>query len=107
METIIIQIYSTGIGKQPFNEWLYSLDKTTRFIVSARIVRIRAENFGDCKRIVGSSIWELRIACGPGYRIYFGRSGSKVVVLLVGGDKGSQLRDIAKAKKYWLYWLGK
>ncbi len=60
-------------------------------------------NFGDAKRIKGGEgVLELRISYGPGYRIYFGKDGSTVVVLLIGGDKGSQNRDIAKAKRYWL-----
>ena len=107
-ETIILKVYSTSAGRQPFNEWKSSLDKIANSIVSIRISRIRAENFGDYKRIQGcKGIFELRIAHGPGYRIYFGKSGSKIVVLLAGGDKGSQLRDIERAKKYWLDYLGK
>jgi putative addiction module killer protein len=51
-------------------------------------------------------VWELRIQHGPGYRIYFGKVGIKVVVLLIGGDKGSQERDIAKANRYWLDYKG-
>jgi hypothetical protein len=46
-------------------------------------------------------VWELKIDFGPGYRVYFGEDGPTIVVLLCGGDKGSQSRDIAEAKKYW------
>lgn len=46
-------------------------------------------------------MWELRIDYGPGYRIYFGRNDAELVILLLGGNKGSQDRDIKKAKKYW------
>jgi putative addiction module killer protein len=50
----------------------------------------------------GEGVWELRIDYGPGYRIYFGKKGTTIVILLTGRDKKSQDRDIAKAKKYWL-----
>lgn len=60
-------------------------------------------NYGDCKILKGTSgIYELRIDCGPGYRIYFGKDSNTIVVLLVGGDKKNQDKDIEKVKKYWL-----
>lgn len=60
-------------------------------------------NFGDAKIIQNAEgIWELRIDYGPGYRIYFGKDGKTVVILLIGGEKKSQNRDIRKAKQYWL-----
>ena len=81
------------------------LDKTTRATVTTRLKRISLGNFGDCKLLKeASGVCELRIDYGPGYRIYFGRQGGVLVILLVGGDKGSQGRDIAKAHKYWLYY---
>ncbi len=72
-------------------------------IVMNRLDRIRLCNFGDAKRIQGGNgIWELRIDHGPGYRIYFGKEGTMIVVLLTGGNKKRQNRDITKAKQYWL-----
>ena len=62
--------------------------------------RVRAGNFGDC-RALGDGVWELRLQFGPGYRIYFGRSEVGSIVLLCGGDKRSQRRDIERAKTYW------
>jgi putative addiction module killer protein len=60
-------------------------------------------NFGDSKIIKGGDgIWELRINFGPGYRVYFGKKGTTIIILLLGGNKGTQERDIIKAKKYWL-----
>jgi putative addiction module killer protein len=56
-------------------------------------------NFGDCKN-VGDGVSELRICYGPGIRIYYSRVGSKIVLLLCGGDKGSQAKDINKAKEF-------
>jgi len=102
METITIVLYTTDTGRQPYVDWFKKLDKRDKSIVLSRLARLRQENFGDCKKINGASIWELRIDYGPGYRVYFGRQDNVVVVLLVGGDKGSQERDIKKAQQYWL-----
>lgn len=104
---IIVKVYFTEVGKEPFKKWMDALDAKVKLHITSRIDRVRAGNFGDCKKIVGGDIWELRIAYGPGYRVYFGKIGSEIVILLVGGDKGSQLRDIERAKKYWLDYLGK
>lgn len=103
MSLIKILIYSTSAHKEPYSDWEDSLDKTTQAVVKNRLDRVRLGNFGDSKMIKdGGGIWELRIDCGPGYRIYFGKKASVIVVLLTGGDKKSQIRDIAKAKQYWL-----
>lgn len=102
MNTIIIKNYVTRTGKEPYVEWVDELDGNTRAIIRARINRMRLGNFGDCKRIKGcKDIWELRIKYGAGYRIYYGKKKDTVVILLLGGDKGTQERDIEKAKRYW------
>lgn len=88
--------------KEPISEWLDDLDMKTQSIIYTRLDRVSLGNFGDCKQIKnGGGVWELRIDFGPGYRIYFGRNGVELVILLLGGSKGSQDRDIKKAKKYW------
>ena len=103
MGILKVVTYSTRAGKEPFTDWLEDIDIKARAIVLARIARVRLGNFGDCKLIKdGNGILELRIRYGAGYRIYFGREGVSVILLLMGGDKGSQNRDIAKAKRYWL-----
>ena len=103
MELIKIIIYSTKTGKEPYSDWEYGLDKTTRAIVRNRLERIRLGNFGKVKVIKGSKdIWEIIFDFGPGYRIYYGKKGLAVILLLVGGEKKSQERDIEKAKLYWL-----
>lgn len=81
-----------------FANWLADLrDRKAQTIIAARIERIRAGNFGDAKAL-GSGLSELRIAFGPGYRVYFTIEGGTVIVLLAGGDKSSQSRDIAAAR---------
>jgi putative addiction module killer protein len=80
-----------------FRDWLLGLrDQRARDRILMRIRRVEVGNFGDCKT-VGGRIQEMRIDYGPGYRLYFERRGDMIVVLLCGGDKGSQARDIARA----------
>ena len=88
-------------GLVPFDEWFDSLrDQRMQVAVDARLARVRAGNFGDCKS-VGSGVLELRIAFGPGLRVYYGLQGRQIVVLLGGGDKSSQARDIRRAQELW------
>jgi len=94
--------YVTAAGKNPFRRWLHALrDVGARARIRVRLNRVRLGNFGDAKA-VGGGVSELRIPYGPGYRVYFARAGSTVVLLLSGGDKSSQKRDIETAKEYWL-----
>lgn len=96
-----LRIYQTKASKAPFSEWLKRLkDKRARAKIRARIGRLQIGNFGDC-RSVGGGVCELRVPYGPGYRVYFGRKGDTVVVLLLAGDKRSQAEDIQRAKEYW------
>ena len=88
-------------GLVPFDEWFDSLcDLRMQAVVDARLTRVRAGNFGDCKS-VGGGVFELRISFGPGLRIYYGLHGSQIVVLIGGGDKRSQPRDIRRAQQLW------
>ena len=96
-----IRLYATRNGKVPYSRWLNSLkDVRGRAVVRVRLNRIRLGNFGDC-RTVGEGVMELRIDHGPGYRVYFGRVGRRIVLLLCGGDKASQSKDIELARAYW------
>ena len=96
-----IVIYERPKGKSPFLDWLLGLrDIQARAIIRARINRLELGNFGDCKS-VGGGVLELRVAFGPGYRVYLGRDGDTVVALLCGGDKGSQSKDVRKAQFLW------
>ena len=97
----IVHNYQTISGNKPFGEWFASLkDRKTRSLVRIRINRLRLGNFGDCRHL-GEGIYELRINYGPGYRVYFGDLDGEHVILLCGGDKKTQTRDIEKARKYW------
>ena len=82
-----------------FTAWFCGIkDRVIRGRIAARIERVQLGNFGDAKS-VGSGVHELRLAFGPGYRIYFMQRGERIILLLCGGDKGSQSRDIARAKQ--------
>jgi putative addiction module killer protein len=88
-------------GLVPFDEWFDSLrDLRMRVAVDARLTRVRAGNFGDCKSVDGG-VFELRISFGPGLRVYYGLHGRKIVVLIGGGEKRSQSRDIRRAQQLW------
>ena len=98
---LTLRHYRTATGKIPYQAWLAKLkDKTAKAAVVRRSIRIELGDLGDHKS-VGDGVSELRIDVGPGYRVYYGMVGRTVVLLLTGGDKGSQARDIARAKGYW------
>jgi putative addiction module killer protein len=93
--------YRTREGRTPFNEWLDELDDQNIVArVLARLARVRRGNLGDCKS-VGEGVSELRVDYGPGYRVYFAQKGQTLVILLCGGDKRTQEKDIQRAKQYW------
>jgi putative addiction module killer protein len=92
--------YLTGSGRDVFGEWLSGLrDARTKAKILARIDRLSAGNFGDCKALRGS-LFELRIDWGPGYRVYYAIVGKACVLLLCGGDKRKQSSDIKRALEY-------
>lgn len=94
--------YVTAGGWSPFRTWLHDMrDVSARARVRVRLNRVRLGNFGDAKT-VGGGVFELRVPCGPGYRVYFARTERTIVLLLCGGDKSSQKRDIETAREYWL-----
>ena len=96
-----IRSYLRIDGINPYSDWFDSLpDIRAKAKIRARLDRVEAGNLGDCKS-VGNGVFELRIDYSSGYRIYFGQQGSTVIILLCGGDKSTQDKDIAKAKEYW------
>lgn len=95
-----VLIYVTPDGKNPYEDWFRSCnDKTTRGKVQARITHLRQGHFGVC-RILSEGLWELKIY-GSACRVYYGVVDSKTVVLLWGGTKNRQDRDIERAQEYW------
>ncbi len=95
-----LRIYEDVRGARPFEAWLQALkDVKGRAVIRARVARLILGNAGDSKP-VGEGVYEARIAFGPGYRVYYASEGKVVIVLLCGGDKGSQRRDVELAKRY-------
>lgn len=93
-------------GKSPFKEWINSLkDIKTRYRINERLKRLKFGNLGDCKKI-DNELSELRLKFGSGYRIYFSEIDNVVILLLSGGDKSTQTKDIKKAKEYLKIWKG-
>lgn len=97
-----LEIYQDRNGNEPFLQWISAIrDKITVARIRSRLRRIEESgNLGD-HRVVGEGVFEFRLQFGPGYRIYFGKIGNDTILLLRGGDKGSQRQDIAKAKIDW------
>jgi putative addiction module killer protein len=98
-----IRLYQTAAGREPFADWVRTLrDMRVRARIEQRVGRLRGGNFGDCKTLKDADgVHELRMDFGPGYRVYFGIAQEVVVLLLIGGDKASQDKDIRKAVGYW------
>lgn len=97
---IEIEVYTTPLGSQPFIRWLETIDREARRRVNIALARLEDGNTGSLKS-VGDGVHELRLPHGPGYRIYLGRDGSRLVILLYGGTKRRQEADIARAKDLW------
>lgn len=95
-----VREYVTADGRNPYREWLETLDVGPRARIQARVLRFSAGNLGD-HRSVGGGVWEARVMFGPGYRIYFGKDGPRIVLLLLGGDKSTQTADITRARQSW------
>lgn len=97
-----LEIYQDQNGNEPFLEWLSNIrDKVTAARIRSRLRRVEESgNLGD-HRSIGDGVFEFRLQFGAGYRIYFGKIGNNTILLLRGGDKGSQRQDITKAKIDW------
>jgi len=96
-----LRYYQKVDGTKPFLEWLLRLQNPkTRSVLHNRLERFAEGNPGYW-RSVGQGVFELKISWGPGYRIYFGCDGPHVIILLIGGDKSTQTRDIHEAHDFW------
>jgi putative addiction module killer protein len=102
--SLFIREYVTAEGSCPYRDWIEAANVSVRARIQARVFRFEMGNLGDHKTI-GDGVWEARLMFGPGYRIYFGKDGPYIIVLLLGGDKASQRKDIQRAKLYWADYL--
>ncbi|MDA8051968.1 MAG: type II toxin-antitoxin system RelE/ParE family toxin [Rhodospirillales bacterium] len=95
-----VRYYLAGDGRSPFQEWFSGLDAAAGAKVTVAVARLEQGNLSNVKP-VGEEVLEYRIDWGPGYRVYFGRDGDVLVILLTGGTKQRQQRDIEAAKALW------
>ncbi len=95
-----VREYVDENGRSPFAKWVRSLPVIAAVKVTTALERIAAGNFSNAKG-VGEGLLEYRIDFGPGYRIYFGKDGERLVILLAGGTKTRQQNDINAAKAIW------
>lgn len=100
-DSLTVELYATKDGKVPFRDWIRSLRSSqVQQRINVRLSYLRLGNWGNW-RSVGEGVKELKIDIGPGYRIYCGQQGDKIVIVLCAGDKSSQSEDINQAKVYW------
>ena len=93
-----------AVETEPFSTWLKGLrDRQAVAEINTRIIRLRLGNPGDVAP-VGDGVSELRLMFGPGYRVYYATKGDALIVLLAGGDKSTQARDIRRARELWRKW---
>lgn len=97
---ILVREYLDERGRSPFADWFNDLNAPAAAKVTTALLRMEMGNFSNVKG-VGSGVFEYRIDFGPGYRIYFGKDGDRLVILLGGGSKKRQQRDIAEAVRLW------
>lgn len=95
-----IREYILEDGRSPFALWFHKLEARAAAKVAVAKIKMANGQFGNVKA-VGEGVSEYRIDYGPGYRVYLGRDGAELVILLGGGDKTSQSEDIAEAKRLW------
>ena len=95
-----VRAFVDANGISPFEKWFNELNPEAAAKVTTDLTRIASGNFSNCKSISGG-IYESRINFGPGYRVYFGKDGEKIIILLGGGTKKRQSVDIKKAHDLW------
>ena len=94
--------YETASNRIPFDEWIKNLkDHKGQTVILARLRRFAVTGHPGDHKSIGDGVYELRIHFGPGYRVYYGEDGMTVVLLLCGGDKSTQRRDLERAQAYW------
>jgi putative addiction module killer protein len=102
-----IEIYKLGNGHEPYKEWVEKLPLLIHAKIDVYIRRLASGGTKKNIRSIGEGVFELKLNFGPGYRVYFGIKEEKLIILLCGGDKGAQSRDIKQAKNYWRNYVQK
>jgi len=103
----VLEMYVRKDGKVPYRDWFLGLrDKKAAAKIAKRVDLLSLGHFGK-HRVLGGGLAELKVDFGPGYRVYVGLAGAVLVILLCGGDKSGQTRDIELAKTYWDDYRGK
>ena len=102
-----IEYFQTESGQMPCRDWLLSLEGVTQARIDAYIKRVAAGGARKNVRSVGRGVYEIKIALGPGYRVYFAEVGGTLILLLMGGDKSTQFRDIKQAQEFWRHYVSK
>jgi len=100
LRMVEVREYVDARGRVPYRDWVVKLDAVTRVRVITAALRVEHGNFSAAKG-VGSGVYELRLDFGPGYRVYFGKDGERIVILLGGGTKKRQDTDIDAAHELW------
>jgi putative addiction module killer protein len=96
-----VEYFQTAAGSKPCFEWMEGLDRRVQLRIQGFIDRVAAGGAQNNIRPLGDGVSEIKMNFGPGYRVYFGQVGDVILLLLMGGDKSSQFRDIRQAKEYW------
>lgn len=99
-----VLVFRDRSGNSPYLEWLETLAWKTQERILNRVARLKWGQFGDFKSIDGG-LFELRLFFGPGYRVYFGEHRGNLILLLSGGDKSTQKKDIKAAKEFWKIYM--
>lgn len=94
-------------GNEPFSDWIESLDIRSQARIFAYIDRVASGGGRKTIRALGDGVFEIKMDFGPGYRVYFGEDGKTIILLLIGGDKKTQSKDIETAKSYWRQYVSK
>ena len=88
-------------NKEPFEEWIRKLDEKSRSNIDTYIDRVASGGGKKNIKFLGDGVFEIKINYGPGFRVYFAEEWNNIILLLIGGNKRTQIRDINKAKRYW------